>query len=115
MEPLPQVQNFNLFAGRGTAKVYVDNIVLVTKTDFDNLATSAKDMVKSINKVYRNGNTLNIELAKANTRVDIYNSLGQKMMGKIATSNVVKFDVSSLVRGMYIVKLSDGSSQKFIK
>jgi hypothetical protein len=116
MEPLPQIQNFNLFAGRGTAKVYVDDIVLVTKADFDQFAvTSAKNIAQSINKVYRQDNSLFVELAKTNVKVAIYNALGQKMMEKVSTGNVAKFNVGNLNKGMYIVKLSDGTSQKFIK
>jgi len=33
----------------------------------------------------------------------------------LAIGNIAKFDVSSLRKGMYFVRLSDGSSQKFIK
>jgi len=116
MEPLPQTQRFNLFAGMALAKVYVDSVFLVTQEDF---VLKAKQLNKSINKVYPNpvgnGNSIFIELSKVNTNVAIYNAVGQKMMEKVATRNLVQFDVSSLRKGIYIVKLSDGSTQKFVK
>lgn len=116
MEPLPQSQKFNLFAGMATPKVYIDNLFLVTQEDY---VLDSKTLAKSINKVYPNpvgnGNTLFIELSKVNTKVAIYNAVGQKLMEKVATGNLVRFDVSSLRQGMYFVKLSDGSVQKFIR
>ena len=116
MEPLPQVQKFNLFAGMALAKVYVDSVFLVTKDDF---VLPARQIANSINKVYPNpvgnGNALFVELSKVNTKVAIYNAVGQKLMEKVATGNLVKFDVSSLRQGMYFVKLSDGSIQKFVR
>ena len=115
MDPV-QEQKFNLFAGMALAKVYVDSIFLVTKDDF---ILRAKGLVNSINKVYPNpvgnGNTLFVELSKINTNVAIYNAVGQKLMEKVSTGNLVKFDVKSLRQGIYFVKLSDGSVQKFVR
>lgn len=67
--------------------------------------------------VYPNpvNNTLFVELKAINSKVAIYNSVGQKLMEKTATSNRVQFDVSALRKGMYIVRLNDGTSQKFVK
>jgi hypothetical protein len=109
-------QKFNFFAGMALAKVYIDSVFLVTQEDF---ILPAKTLVNSINKVYPNpvgnGNDLFVELSKTNTKVAIYNAVGQKLMEKVATGNLVKFDVKSLRQGMYFVKLSDGSIQKFVR
>lgn len=119
MEPLPQTQKFNLFAGRGTAKVYVDKIILVTKADFDNLATSSKTMDANSIKVYPNpvgnGQTLFVELTQINSKVAVYNATGQKLTEKTANGYKTSFDVSSLRQGLYFIKTSDGSVQKFVK
>ena len=119
MEPLPQTQKFNLFAGRGTAKVYVDNIVLVTKEDFDKFATSAKSMDANSIRVYPNpvgnGQTLFVELTKINSKVAIYNAAGQKLVEKTADGYKATFDVSGLRQGLYFIKTNDGSVQKFVR
>jgi len=62
-----------------------------------------------------NGNELTVSLTSKNERVSIYNTIGQMLMEKVTNGNKVKFDVSNLRNGMYIVKLSAGTSQKFIK
>lgn len=109
-------QQFHWFAGMATPKVYVDSVFLVTQDDY---ILKAKSLANSINRVYPNpvgnDNTLFIELSASKTNVAIYNAIGQKLMEKAVTGNLVNFDVSSLQRGMYFVKLSDGSIQKFIK
>lgn len=119
MEPLPQTQKFNLFAGRGTAKVYVDNIILVTKEDFDKYATASKSLDANSIRVYPNpvgnGQTLYVELTNINSKVAIYNAAGQKLVEKTADGYKATFDVSSLRQGMYFIKTSDGSVQKFVK
>lgn len=111
-----RAQKFNFFAGMALPKVYIDSIFLVTQEDF---VLPAREVANSINKVYPNpvgnGNSLFVELSKVNTKVAIYNAVGQKMMEKEATGNLVKFDVSSLRQGLYFVKLSDGSVQKFVR
>ena len=98
----------------------VDDIYMYSAADALLISgTAAKNVANSINKVYPNpvgnGNSLFVELSKANTNVAIYNAVGQKMMEKVSTGNLVKFDVSSLRQGMYFVKLGDGSVQKFIR
>lgn len=114
MSELPQV--FNLFAGMATPKVYVDSIFLVTKGDF---VLKADQLNNSISRVYPNpvgnGHTLYIELSEINSKVAIYNSVGQKLMEGTVAGKLVKFDVSALRQGLYFVKTSDGSVQKFIK
>jgi hypothetical protein len=114
MSDLPQV--FNLFAGMATPKVFVDSVFLVTKGGY---ITSAKKLASSINKVYPNpvgnGNTLFIELSAINSKVAIYNAAGQKLIEKTANGYKTSFDVSGLRQGLYLIKTSDGSVQKFVK
>lgn len=99
--------------------IYLDSVLLISDADLA-LATSVKQLAKnSPMKVYPNpvgtGNELNVNLVSAKGKVAIYNAVGQKLMEKVATGNLVKFNVSSLRKGMYFVRLDDGTSQKFIK
>lgn len=74
-------------------------------------------IAKSSIKVYPNpvSNTLYVDLKAINSKVAVYNAIGQKLMEKTSTGNKVTFDVSSLRKGMYFIKLEDGTTQKFIK
>jgi hypothetical protein len=87
-------------------------VLLSTPTYVDAIITS--DICKVYPNPVGNGSYLIVEL-KANTKVAIYNAVGQKMVEKISTGNVAKFDVSSLRQGMYFVKTSDGNIHKFIR
>jgi len=116
------VQKIQWMLALSNSTIYLDSVLLVKQTEYDllaNLPTGAKTIASSINKVYPspvgNGNTLYVELSSAKTNVAIYNAVGQKMMEKVSTGNIAKFDVSSLQKGLYFVKLSDGSTQKFIR
>jgi len=99
------------------ATLYVDSVYLYSDADYK---LNAKQLSKvNSMSVYPNpvGNAgeLTVNLAEAKGSVAIYNSIGQKMMEKVATSTTVKFNVASLRKGMYIVKLSDGTTQKFVR
>ncbi len=98
--------------------VYLDSVLLVKASEYAIITSAPKSLSNSM-KVYPNpvnsGSKLNVSLTSVNAKVAIYNTLGQKMMEKVATGNIAKFDVSSLSKGMYIVKLDDGTSQKFLK
>jgi len=111
------VQEMVFMGGMAEAKYYIDNVMLMTKVDF--ALPNAKSFNANSLKLYPNpidgNNQLTVELASANVKVAIYNALGQKMMEKVSTGNVVKFDVNSLTKGLYFVRLADGSTQKFIK
>jgi len=102
--------------GKSDTRVYVDSVALMTEADFalKVQATQANSL-----KVYPNpvgaGNELTVSLAMPDAKVAIYNSLGQKLMEKTAIGYIAKFDVNSLPKGIYVVKLNDGTSQKFIK
>lgn len=50
-----------------------------------------------------------------NSVVSIYNTVGQKQIESKANGTQVQFDVSNLRTGIYFVRLTDGSSHKFIK
>jgi hypothetical protein len=106
----------NFMAGQSTEVVYLDSIVFLKKTDE---FVSAKDLNANTMKVYPNpvgsANELTVNLTSMNAKVAIYNSLGQKMMEKVANGNMAKFNVSSLHKGMYFIRLNDGTTQKFIK
>jgi hypothetical protein len=41
--------------------------------------------------------------------------VGQKLMEKTANGTVAKFDVANLRKGMYFVRFTDGTSEKFVK
>ncbi|MFY9151970.1 MAG: sugar-binding protein [Prolixibacteraceae bacterium] len=115
-----RAQKFNLFAGMATPTVFVDNVYLVTKADYDLYKnTSVKEISSTEMKVYPNpvgsSNELIVSLASSKVKIGIYNSIGQKLMEKDANGSLVKFNVSSLAKGMYFVRLSDGTSQKFIR
>ena len=105
----------------GTA--YLDSVLLVTQEEYDLLATlpatGVKVVANSINRVYPSpvgdGNTLFVELSSTKTNIAIYSAVGQKLMEKVSTGTITKFDVSSLRKGLYFVKLGDGSTQKFIR
>ena len=115
LENCTQTLQFN--AGASIATLYVDSVSLMTSEDYATKATKA--LANNSLKIYPNpvgaGNELTVSLATENGKVAIYNSIGQKMMEKVASGNVVKFNVSGLLKGLYIVRLNDGTSQKFIK
>lgn len=108
-------QKLQFMFGLSDIPVYVDSIVLMTQADFT-VGVAKEKMISQI-KLYPNPvvNELNVSLAKANTRVAIYNSVGQKLIEKLATGNMAKFNVSNLPKGIYFVRLNDGTSEKFIK
>ena len=109
-------QHMTWAVGASTEILYVDSVSLMTAEDF---ALKAPRIQTNNLKVYPNpvgtGNELTVSMATENEKVAIYNSIGQKMMEQIATGNIAKFNVSNLRKGMYIVKLNDGTNQKFIK
>lgn len=98
--------------------IYLDSVLLVKAADYE-LLTSHKTMENSVARVYPNpvgsSNVLYVDLTAVNSKVSIFNSSGQKIMEKTAEGNRVTFNVSSLPKGMYIIKNEDGSSQKFIR
>jgi len=109
-------QSLQFMLGLSDIVVYIDNVMLTKNTD---LALPTAKLFSNSMKVYPNpvssSNELTVSLTSGNVKVAIYNALGQKMMEKLTNGNIVKFNVSSMPKGMYIVKLSDGTSQKFIK
>lgn len=110
------IQSFNFMAGTTEGKVFIDSVFLIPERDY---ALKSQKLRSSSFKVYPNPvgdeNMLTVEMEANNTKIAIYNAIGQKMMEKISTGNVAKFDVSSLHRGLYFIRLNNGASQKFIK
>lgn len=97
--------------------IYLDSVLLIKEDDY---ILSAKQLSNNNSlKVYPNpvgkGNILNVELASMNAKVAVYNAVGQKIMEKVSVGNIAKFDVSNLRKGMYFVRLEDGTTQKFIR
>ena len=85
---------------------------------YGELATAISTVEAPKMSIYPNPVQTELTVSKitvANSMVFIYNVRGQKLMEKTADGNMVQFNVSSLNKGIYFVKLSDGSSQKFIK
>ena len=114
------IQKVQFMYSLSNATISMDSVLIVKDTEFAlRNITAAKTLATSFNKVYPNpvgsGNTLYVELSSMSAKVSIYNALGQKLMEKVATGNLAKFDVSSLQKGMYFVRLSDGTTQKFVK
>ena len=109
------VQKIQWMISKSDQTIFLDSVLLVKTEDIDIISEVSKQLSNSL-KVYTQDNSLTVQLSSAvNTKIAIYNSLGQKMMEKVSTGNVVKFNVSNLRKGMYFVKLSDGSIQKFVK
>jgi hypothetical protein len=97
--------------------ISMDSLLLIKDSDIllkvPTLSTAASKV-----QLYPNPaqNELTVsQIAVANSKVSVYNAVGQKLMEKTATGNQAKFDVANLRKGMYFVRFSDGSSQKFIK
>jgi hypothetical protein len=110
-------QNFNWQVGLSTTKIYLDSVTLVSVADLSLVGVKS---LSNVNKVQLYPNPVQTELtiseiAVANSKVAVYNTLGQKLMEKTANGIQAKFDVANLRKGMYFVRFSDGSSQKFIK
>jgi len=110
------VQKINWVLSSSNETIYLDSVLLIKDA---NLALSSKTISKNNEmKVYPNpvgkNSQLTVNLTSVNVKVAIYNAIGQKMMEKEAFSNSVKFDISNLHKGLYFVRLVDGTSQKFI-
>jgi hypothetical protein len=111
-------QSLQFMLGRNDGPIYIDSVMLIKNADLA-LLTSAKTL-SNVNKVKLYPNPVQTELtiskiAVANSKVSVYNSLGQKLMEKVANGTQAKFDVANLRKGMYFVRFSDGTSEKFIK
>ena len=99
----------------------VDSVLMYKEADFALVdpKAGAKTIDANSIKVYPNpvGNAtqITVQLVNAKGNVAVFNSVGQKIMEKSATTNNVRFDVSGLQKGLYFVKTSDGATQKFIR
>ena len=106
--------NFQVGMVEGTLSL--DSIMMFADAD---IPSSAKEIAANTMRVYPNpvgsANQLSVNLASPGGKVAIYNALGQKLVEKVATGTLVRFDVANLRKGMYFVKLSDGTTQKFIR
>lgn len=108
-------QQITWLESRSVSTVYLDSVLLIKDT---NLALGIEKQLANTNsmRVYQVDNLLTVDkMASTITKVAIYNTLGQKMMEKTPNGTMAKFDVNSLRKGMYFVRLSDGTTQKFMK
>ena len=87
-------------------------------SSFSNIQLSVDDeMLENSLKIYPNptDNILFIKGNKNSINISIYNMLGKEVLSKMNTNNI---DVNVLPKGVYIIKIYDGTSQinrKFIK
>lgn len=112
------VQNFNFQVGMSTAQVHLDSIYLVRSSELALVSARSLASAKSKVQLYPNPvqNELTIsKISVANSKVSVYNVVGQKLIEKTVNGTQAKFDVSSLKKGMYFVRFSDGTSEKFLK
>ncbi|MEI8203967.1 MAG: T9SS type A sorting domain-containing protein, partial [Bacteroidota bacterium] len=81
-------------------------------TDIQNVSLNESPI-----KIYPNPvlNELNVEIQETNSKVAIYNSTGQKLIEKISDGKMMKFDVDVFSKGIYLVKVNNEISGKFIK
>lgn len=100
--------------------------ILIVKVDSNGYFTWTQNIEVPRNEmlVYPNPadefiNILLTDNKPTNCKIDIYNNLGQFVMSFIINSNETKLDISGLIKGAYIMKItpSEGwtKSQKFIK
>jgi hypothetical protein len=107
--------NFQVGLCEGT--LYVDSFLLATNADLGLVGVKSLSNVNKV-KLYPNPAQTELTISKiavANSKVSVYNAVGQKLMEKTANGNMVKFDVAILRKGMYFVRFSDGTSEKFLK
>jgi hypothetical protein len=107
--------NWQLGLDEGTFSI--DSIVMYKDAD---LTLVGVKTLSNVNKVKLYPNPVQNELivskiAVANSKVSVYNAVGQKLIEKTANGTQAKFDVANLRKGMYFVRFSDGTSEKFIK
>jgi len=107
--------------GMNEGTFYVDSVMMYEEADTALVTiTSARTLANVKSKVQLYPNPVQTELtiskiAVANSKVSVYNTVGQKLMEKTANGTQAKFDVAILRKGMYFVRFADGTSEKFIK
>ena len=110
--------NFQLGLAEGTFSI--DSIYMYNDIIFGCTFPDGVKTLSNVNKVQLWPNPVQKELtvskiAVANSKVSVYNAVGQKLIEKTANGTQAKFNVANLRKGMYFVRFSDGSSEKFIK
>ena len=115
-------QNLKFLISNFDTTLYIDSVYLNPKYQVygvEDQGTPVQMVNDNSINVYPNpvGNAsqISVVLEKAASRVAVYNMVGQKMMEKTASGNVVFFDVTGLQKGIYFITLSDGTSQKFVR
>jgi hypothetical protein len=82
----------------------------------NNLNTNTSDLLKEKISIFQKGNNLNIKGIEGSElmKTDIFNSMGQVMFSKNQLSTEL-INIASLQSGIYILKLNNNQSFKFIK
>lgn len=116
------VQKLQYMLSNHTSTFYLDSVYLIKTSELD-IIEEEPTAIKKVNatefSVYPNpvgaSNMLTVDIQGADTKVYIFNTLGQKLIEKNSTQSSVTFDVSGLQKGIYIIRLEDGSTNKFIR
>lgn len=110
------VQKVQFMLATTADMVYIDDVKLISKADL--ALTSSNSLNANTIRLYPNPvgkeSLLTVEVSEPNTMVSVYSILGAKLMER-QVSTRTQFDVSDLSKGVYFVRLNNGSSHKFIK
>ncbi|MFB6342676.1 sugar-binding protein [Saccharicrinis sp. FJH62] len=118
-ETTPEKVQFLLSIDDGT--VYIDSVSLISKADTEILGveTGLKKVNTTKFNMYPNpvghADILNVEVAGKDTNVSVYSIAGHKVAEQRSVNGLAKINVSQLSKGLYLIRLDDGSTQKFIR
>ena len=115
---LPTTKNAFIFQlGNEASNVFLDNVFLFTETDYNNIISGVTANKENAIKIFPNpvADQLNITLNASSSKISIFNSLGQKVIENVTTGNIARINVANLQKGVYFVKINNGTSLKFIK
>lgn len=103
--------------GNEESNVYIDNVFLFTEEDYNNIIMGVDSKKENEFSIYPNpvANELIVNLHGVNSKIAIYNALGQKIMEQVSGAKVARINVSHLSKGLYFVKVNNSESVRFIK
>ncbi len=96
----------------GPAKVYAQNIV------DGEVVLSQNDLDSAIDLTFLNPFSEQIMVSRVGTEplnVQVFNSLGQKILGNTEFSELDQVDVSQWIEGLYYLKVTENNSQKVFR
>jgi hypothetical protein len=107
----PSASVFNLTASAGNPDVYIQKMGQGSTTSV------SEGLINSTVSIYPNptNNILNIEfsneqLLNKNLSIEIYNTLGQKVVHENVRTNFLQMNTSNLKDGLYVLKIIDSNS-----